>query len=161
MDCSVQLKIMHVNQVLFFASVKTQHWCSSITSWSWDFLLLSAHGEFQLENTHPEFSPKDDDFSSSLLFPKPPLHQVLTVLSRQRHVASGYSWVRSTWRWKWNYFITESAHRHKKKQQHKRRQKYYLFFITMASGVCEDVREEPVSVGMNAVTSDLGESICC
>lgn len=50
-----------------------------------------------LSGSHPEFSSEDDDFSSGLFLPEPPLHQVLPVFSRQRHVASGYSRVSSTY----------------------------------------------------------------
>lgn len=49
--------------------------------------------------THPEFPAEDDDFPPRLLLPEPPLHQVLAVLSRQGHVASGHRWVGGTWKW--------------------------------------------------------------
>lgn len=52
-----------------------------------------------LQSTHPELPPEHDDFPPGLLLPEPPLHQVLAVLSWQRHVASGYSWVSSTFKW--------------------------------------------------------------
>lgn len=49
-----------------------------------------------LEETHPELSPKDDDFPPGLFLPEPPLHKVLAVLSGKCHVATGYSWVCSS-----------------------------------------------------------------
>ena len=46
-------------------------------------------------DTHPELSTEDDDFPTRLLLAKPPLHQVLPVLPRQGHVASGHGGVGS------------------------------------------------------------------
>lgn len=50
--------------------------------------------------SYPEFTAVDDDFPSCLFLPEPPLHQVLTVLSRERHVPSSDGRISGTFRWR-------------------------------------------------------------
>lgn len=105
--CSIQHVISLWYSYIYTITTWLINWCLSIGPHGPYFLfqfredLFVDHSQSLLKSTHPELPPKDDYFSACLFLPEPPLHQVLAILSRQCHVASGYSWVSSTSKWIW------------------------------------------------------------